>query len=101
MKTVRLNTIHAVFTLGEFAWSVWSRSWTIQGCRPISVRTQPAVAAMYGNAIATRAVHWNQRAVSSFRFRYSHAPTAATRNISTPMYAMTRIDQYMTRTFGM
>ncbi len=80
-------------TLGEFAWSVFSSPWTIQGWRPISVRIQPAVAAMYGNAIATIAVHWNQRAVSSFRFRYSHAPTAATMNMSTPVKAMTRIDQ--------
>src|SRR5262245_31294578 len=101
MNTVRLNAIQAVLTLGEFAWSVLSRSWTIQGCRPISVRTQPAVAAMYGNAIATSAVHWNQRAVSSFRFRYSHAPIAATRNINTPVQAITRIDQLMTRTLGM
>jgi hypothetical protein len=40
---------------------------------------------MYGNEIPTSAVQWNQRAVSSFRFRYSHAPSAATMNMSTPM----------------
>jgi hypothetical protein len=48
---------------------------------------------MNGKAIATIAVHWNQRAVSSFRFRYSQAPTAATMNINTPRKAITRIDQ--------
>ena len=53
-------------TFGEFALLVSSRPCTIQGWRPISVRIQPAVAAMYGSAIATSAVQWNQRAVSSF-----------------------------------
>ena len=55
-----------MLTFGEFALLVSSSPCTIQGWRPISVRIQPAVAAMYGSAIATIAVHWNQRARSSF-----------------------------------
>ena len=74
-----------MLTLGELASEVLSRPCTIHGCRPISVRIQPAVAAMYGNAIATIAVRWNQRARSSFCFQYSQAPTTATRSISIPM----------------
>ena len=66
MKTPRLMPSQVVLTLGEFASLVFSRPCTIQGWRPISVRIQPAVAAMYGRAIATSAVHWNQRARSSF-----------------------------------
>ena len=53
-------------TAGELASAVFSRPCTIQGWRPISVRIQPAVAAMYGNVVATSAVHRNQRARSSF-----------------------------------
>ena len=60
---------HVVLTLGEFALLVSSSPCTIQGWRPISVRIQPAVAAMYGKAIAAIAVHWNQRARSSFLFQ--------------------------------
>ena len=56
-------------TAGECASAVLSRPCTIHGCRPISVRIQPAVAAMNGNAIATIAVRWNQRARSSFCFQ--------------------------------
>ena len=58
-----------MLTLGEFASAVFSRPCTIHGCRPISVRIQPAVAAMYGKATATIAVHRNQRALSSLRFQ--------------------------------
>ena len=59
----------AVLTLGECASDVLSRSCTIHGWRPISVRIQPEVAAMNGNAIATTAVHRNHRAFSSLRLR--------------------------------
>ena len=86
---------------GETASEVFSRSWTIHGWRPISVRIQPAVAARYGKAIATIAIRWNHRALWSLRLRYSHAPTAAIRNIATPSIAITRIDQYISRTRGM
>ena len=58
-----------MLTLGEFASVVFSSPCTIQGWRPISVRIQPAVAAMYGKAIAAIAVHRNQRARSSLRFQ--------------------------------
>src|SRR4029453_15184887 len=64
--------IQAVPTLGELASSVFSSPCTIHGWRPISVRTQPAHAAMYGNAYARIALHWNQRAVSSFPSGDSH-----------------------------
>ena len=53
---MRLNASMAEETAGECASAVLSRPCTIHGCRPISVRIQPAVAAMYGNAIATIAV---------------------------------------------
>ena len=66
MNTPRLMPSHAVPTFGEVALLVSSRPCTIHGWRPISVRIQPAVAAMYGNAIAAIAVQWNQRARSSF-----------------------------------
>ena len=56
-------------TAGECASTVLSSPCTIHGCRPISVRIHPAVAAMYGNAIATIAVQRNQRARSSFCFQ--------------------------------
>jgi hypothetical protein len=68
-KNPRLMASHVVLTLGEFASLVSSSPCTIHGWRPISVRIQPAVAAMYGNAIAATAVHRNQRARSSFCFR--------------------------------
>ena len=80
-------------TEGECASEVFNRPCTIHGCRPISVNTHPAVAATNGNAIAAIAVRWNQRARTSLCFQYSQAPTAATRNISTPEKAITRIDQ--------
>ena len=59
----------ALETLGEWASEVFSRFCTIHGWRPISVRTQPAVAAMNGKAIATIAVRRNQRVFSSVRRR--------------------------------
>ena len=65
MNTPRLIPSQAVPTLGEFASAVCSSPCTIQGWRPISVRIQPAVAAMNGSAIATIAVRRNQRARSS------------------------------------
>ena len=82
-----------MLTLGEWASAVFSSPWTIQGWRPISVRIHPDVAAMNGNAIVAIAVRRNQRDFSSLRLRYSHAPTAATRNIATPRNAITRIAQ--------
>src|SRR6476619_6334140 len=100
MKKPRLIATQAVDTLGEFASLVSRRPCTIHGWRPISVSTQPALAEMYGNEIPTSAIHWNQRACSSFRFRYSQAPIAATMNMTTPVIAITRIDQYATRMFG-
>jgi len=90
-----------VLTFPETACEVFSRPWTIHGWRPISVRTQPNVAATYGNEIATIAVRRNQRLFSSRRFRYSHTPTAVIRNMTTPSIAMIRIDQYMSSTRGM
>ena len=101
MNTPRLIPSHVAETLGEFALLVRSSPCTIQGWRPISVRSQPAVAAMYGNGIAASAAQWNQRASTSFFFQYSQAPSAATRNISMPAYAIARIDQYATLMFGM
>jgi len=100
-NTPRLVATVAVLTLGETACEVFSRFCTIHGWRPISVRIQPKIAAMYGNAIATTAIHPNHRAFSSLRLRYSHAPTAAIPNITTPRIAITRIDQYINSTRGM
>src|SRR5262245_9263803 len=99
MKTPRLIPSHIAETLGEFALLVSSSPCTIHGWRPISVRSHPAVAARYGNGIAARAVQWNQRASTSFFFQYSQAPSVATRNMSMPAYAITRIDQYATLMF--
>ena len=69
MKTPRLTPSIVELTFVDRASAVFSRPCTIHGCRPISVRIQPAVAAMYGNAIATIAVQWNQRACASFCFQ--------------------------------
>src|SRR5262245_29767844 len=93
MNTARLMPSHVVETLGEFALLVSSSPCTIQGCRPISVSNQPAVAARYGSGIEAIAAQWNQRAAASFFFQYSQPPSAATKNMSTPAYAITRIDQ--------
>ena len=82
MKKARLIPSQVVLTFGEFALLVSSSPWTIQGCRPISVRTQPAVAAMYGSAIAPSAVQWNQRACSSFFLQYDDALCRSGRNKS-------------------
>src|SRR5262249_4146796 len=101
MKKPRLIPGQVALTLGELAFLVSSRPCTIHGWRPISVRTQPALAAMYGNAIAAIAVRWNQRARSSFFFQYSHPPRAATRNISPRVKAIPRIDEYTPLTLGM
>ena len=56
-------------TLGECASEVFSSPWTIQGCRPISVRIHPDSAAMNGKAIATIAVRRYHRDFSSMRLR--------------------------------
>src|SRR3954452_15740276 len=96
-----LTAIVVELTLGEFASEVFSSPCTIHGWRPISVRIQPKLAATYGAAIVTTAVHKNQRAFFSRRLRYSHAPTAATRNMNTPSMAIARIDQYINLICGM
>ena len=52
MNTPRLIPIHVRLTFGELASRVRSRSCTIHGWRPISVRIQPDVAATFAAAAA-------------------------------------------------
>ena len=68
MKTPRLTPIVHALTLGEFASAVLRSPCTIQGCRPNSVRHQPASAAMNGRNDRDDAAQRNQR-VGSRRLR--------------------------------
>ena len=101
MKTARLTPSIVELTFGDDASAVLSRPWTIHGCRPTSVSTQPASAARKGAAIVATAVHRNQRVRSSRPRQYKKAPSAATRKTSVPRYAMIRMPQYVARTGGM
>ena len=61
------------------------RPWTIQGWRPFSVNSQPAVFIMNGAMANQVAAHRNQRDRSR-RWRHTaHAPHSASRSTSAPM----------------
>ena len=74
MNTIRL--IHSVVTLtvGEIPFLVSMMPCTIHGCRPLSVRNQPAVFMPNGSTAAHTATQRNTREVASFFRRISHRP---------------------------
>jgi hypothetical protein len=71
-------------TAGEFASPVFSRPWTIHGCRPISVSIHPAVIATKGRNDVKTASQRNHLNRSSRRFQSKNAPTSATSAMRLP-----------------
>src|SRR4051794_19668194 len=96
----RLRTISVLLTEGDTPSDVFMRPCTIHGWRPFSVSIQPAVFITSGAAAAQVATHRNTRAWGSRPRHHSHTPHSASRAASEPRYAITRIDQYWTKTFG-
>ena len=66
-----------VLTVGEIPFLVSMMPCTIHGCRPLSVRNQPAVFIRNGSTAAHTATHRNTREVASFSARISHSPHSA------------------------
>ena len=63
-----------VVTEGDAAWAVFISPWTIQGWRPLSVSSQPAVFIRNGAITNHGAISRNHLAFSSFLRRISHRP---------------------------
>ena len=61
-------------TVGEIPFLVSMMPCTIHGCRPLSVRNQPAVFIRNGSTAPHTATHKNTREVASFFRRISHSP---------------------------
>ena len=74
--------------------------WTIQGWRPFSVSTQPAVPMMNGITTAHDATRWKRCAESSLRRQSRNTPQSPMSAAMPAKYAMARIDQYCTNTLG-
>ena len=73
-KAIRLIHSVVVLTVGEIPFLVSMMPWTIHGCRPLSVSSQPAVFITNGSTAAHTATHKNTREVASFFRRISHSP---------------------------
>src|SRR6201991_3232219 len=99
-KTTRLMMVSVVLTDGETPSVVFISPWTIHGWRPFSVSIQPAVFITNGVTTASIAARRNHLD-SSLRRRSSHAPHSDKAATAVARYAITRIDQYWTNTFGM
>ena len=68
-----------VVTDGEAAWEVFISPWTIQGCRPLSVSSHPAVFIRNGVITNHGATSRNHLALSSVFRRISHRPHSENR----------------------
>ena len=73
-----------VLTVGEMPFLVSMMPCTIQGWRPLSVSSQPAVFNTNGSTAPQTATHRNTRDVASFFRRISHSPHTAMSRITTP-----------------
>src|SRR5262245_4703344 len=101
MRALRLIQTMVELTDDETPFFVSIRPCTIHGCRPFSVSNQPAVVIRKGTITDHVASSRKNRDRSSLCRHTSHAPQSPNMNISTPRYAMTRIDQYCTKLLGM
>ena len=72
-----------VLTVGEIPFLVSMMPCTIHGCRPLSVRNQPAVFIRNGSTAPHTATHRNTREVASVFRRISHSPHTAMIRTST------------------
>src|SRR5215212_3579200 len=100
-KNVRmLVATHHVLIAGETPLLVFMRPWTIHGCRPFSVSIQPAVLMTNGSATTHTVSRRNHPDRVSVPRQIRQHPQSAKRNTTAAAYAMTRIDQYWTKTFG-
>ena len=84
MKAIRLIHSQVVLTVGEIPFLVSMMPCTIHGCRPLSVRNQPAVFIRNGSTAPQTATHRNTREVASVFRRISHSPHTAMSRTSTP-----------------
>ena len=75
-KAIRLIHSVVVLTVGEIPFLVSMMPCTIHGCRPLSVRNQPAVFMPNGSTAPHTATQRNTREVASFPRRSSHSPHA-------------------------
>ena len=66
-------------TDGDAAWDVFIRPWTIQGWRPLSVSSHPAVFMRNGVMTNQGAMNRNHLAFSRVFRRISHSPHRANR----------------------
>src|SRR4051794_5970864 len=100
-KNVRmLVTTHAVLTVGETPLAVFMSPCTIHGCRPFSVSIQPAVLMTNGSGTTQPASRRNHPGRASLPRQIRQHPHSAKRNTTAAVYAMTRMDQYWTKTLG-
>jgi len=83
MNAIRLIHSVVVLTVGEIPFLVSMMPCTIHGCRPLSVRNQPAVFIRKGSTAAHTATHRNTREVARVFRRISHSPHAPMRKTST------------------
>ena len=89
----KVSAMSVIDRRGELAWAVFMRPYTIQGCRPISVNSQPNVLARNGAAMqATRRRRVQRRTWNAFGDprRDSHRAHAETASISRPSPTMSR-----------
>ncbi|SIL87605.1 Uncharacterised protein [Mycobacteroides abscessus subsp. abscessus] len=92
----------------ETAMSTVSRIWstpvglgaTTQGCRPISVNTQPALFARNGVGMARMESHANQRLPGIRPRRVTHSPASANSADPAASPIIARKDQYVTNRLG-
>ena len=85
-RTKAIRLIHSVVTLtvGEMPFLVSMMPWTIHGCRPLSVRNQPAVFMANGSTAAQTPTQRNRRDSASFLRRIAHSPHTAMSRTTTP-----------------
>ena len=74
----------ATLTEGETPSVTFWSPCTIQGWRPFSVSSQPAVFITNGTGSTQMATRWNHLASASRLRQASHAPHSANRNIAAP-----------------
>src|SRR6188472_34108 len=100
MNPTRLIHNHVVLTFDEMPSLVSMMPCTIHGCRPLSVRNQPAVFIKNGSTAPHTATHRHTRDVASFLRRISHSAHSPISRTRAARYAITRIPQYWMNTFG-
>src|SRR5579859_5156376 len=100
MKATRLIHSQVTLTVGEIPFLVSMMPCTIHGCRPLSVRNQPAVFIRNGSTAAHVATHRNTREMASVFRQIAHSPHREMNKVSAPRYAITRIAQYWMNTLG-